>query len=138
MEDADKGLWTTETLNDQYQTVKAETTKSHVLQWGDVSFTNELAAEFETGAPEALQTPTMWQQMKHIGKQGLRQVSGWDKFEAKRKNDFAVDSRDIQLHYRYARVMENPSKENHQALLEEIAMRMKIDKIFEEAYPQHM
>jgi len=30
-----------------------------------------------------------------------------------RKNQFAVDSRDIQLHYRYNNVMRDPTTENH-------------------------
>lgn len=55
-----------------------------------------------------------------------------------RKNEFAIDSRDVQLHYRYTNVMRNPTKENHQALADEIANRMKVDQTFEAAFPHHM
>ena len=61
-----------------------------------------------------------------------------DQFEITRKNQFAIDSRDIQLHYLYNNVMRSPTPENHKALSDEVAHRMKIDKIFEEAFPAHM
>jgi hypothetical protein len=61
-----------------------------------------------------------------------------DKYDAERKNKFAVDSRDIKLHYLYNQVMTDATPENHQALAEEIAHRMKIDKIFNEVFPQYM
>jgi len=46
MEDADKGNMS-ETLLEQYNTVKTLTTKSPVLQWGDMSFENDSIGEFE-------------------------------------------------------------------------------------------
>lgn len=54
------------------------------------------------------------------------------------KNEFAVDSRDIKLHYLYNKVMQESTPENHKALQEELDHRMKVDKIFEEAFPRHM
>jgi len=55
-----------------------------------------------------------------------------------RKNEFAVDSRDVKLHWLYNNVMADPSTENHKALQDEINHRMKVDKIFEEAFPKHI
>lgn len=49
MEDADKARMGRETLQQQYNTVKKETTKSHVLQWGQTSFTSEPIGDFESG-----------------------------------------------------------------------------------------
>merc|ERR1712227_451528 len=49
MENTDAADIKTETLQDQYKTVKKETTKSPVLQWGQLSFTSEPIADFQSG-----------------------------------------------------------------------------------------
>merc|ERR1711865_702611 len=41
LEDSDEADIKTETLQDQYNNVKNETTKSPVLQWGQLNFTSE-------------------------------------------------------------------------------------------------
>jgi len=46
MEDSDKATMGQETLQSQFDTVKKETTKSHAMQWGDVSFTSEPIGDF--------------------------------------------------------------------------------------------
>lgn len=53
--------------------------------------------------------------------------------ETQRKNDFAVDTRDIKLHYLYSKIIDSPTKENQEALRSEIEKRMKIDSLFKEA-----
>jgi len=55
-----------------------------------------------------------------------------------KKIDFAVDSRDIKLHYLYIDVLHNPSKENQEALMNELAHRLNIDSIFEKVFPLAM
>ena len=47
MEDADKAKLGTETLKDQFTTVKKETTQSPVLQWGQLSLQSEPIGNFE-------------------------------------------------------------------------------------------
>jgi hypothetical protein len=37
---------------------------------------------------------------------------GWDATNTARKNDFAVGVRDINLHYFYSKVLNDPSEEN--------------------------
>jgi legumain len=49
MEDADKAKMNIETLEDQWTTVAKLTTKSQVLQWGDLKWTSEPIGEFESG-----------------------------------------------------------------------------------------
>merc|ERR1711972_249705 len=49
MEDTDAQDTTKEDLQTQFTTVKALTTKSHVMQWGDLSFTGDYVSEFVGG-----------------------------------------------------------------------------------------
>lgn len=53
--------------------------------------------------------------------------------ETERKNDFAVDSRDVKLHYLYNTVLHDPSQENQEALKAELAHRLQIDTLFNDA-----
>merc|ERR1712046_487025 len=46
MEESDVTDLTSETLDAQFQKIKTRTTKSKVMQWGDLSFTSDKAAEF--------------------------------------------------------------------------------------------
>lgn len=79
-----------------------------------------------------------WDVLKKEGKKQLKDTIKWDQYKSKEKNQFAVDSRDIKLHYLYNKVMRDPTPENHQALLKEIQHRMKVDKIFTDAFPHQM
>jgi hypothetical protein len=54
------------------------------------------------------------------------------------KNQFAVDSRDMTLHYLYNMVMHEPTQENHMALQNEITHRIRIDTIFKKTFGNHM
>jgi legumain len=46
MEDADAVDTTTESLEENFQTVKTATTRSEVMQWGDVTYTDDKMSEF--------------------------------------------------------------------------------------------
>lgn len=139
LEDADKAKMSTETLQDQYNTVKKETAKSHVLQWGDLSWTSDKIGEFESANFTAeSKKSNLWNKVKHIGKNMLKDAVHWDEFSSQRKNDFAVDSRDIKLHYLYYRVKEEPSSENMEALQQELKARTELDNVFAEMFPVHM
>ena len=52
MEDADKGMAKTETLEDQFNYLVKQVTKSHVSRYGDLSLVNDPIGEF-IGYPEA-------------------------------------------------------------------------------------
>lgn len=54
--------------------------------------------------------------MVHDGLHFLDDALDLEEWNTERKNFFAVDSRDIKLHYFYNRVMKNPTKENNEAL----------------------
>lgn len=138
MEDADKAKMGSETLQDQYNTVMKETTKSHVLQWGEVDFTSEPIGDFESGNfGEQKKAQDWWKALKKVGKHFIKDVTDWDRISAKAKNDFAVDSRDVNLHYLYYRVKEDPSMENMKALQEELKFRTEIDNFFKTTFPTH-
>ena len=139
MEDADKANMNTETLLDQYNTVKTETSKSHVLQFGDLTIDKEPIGDFEAGNVDlAGEKKHFWEQFKHIGKNFLKDVTHFDEAASKRKNDYAVDSRDIQLHYLYNKVMSDPSIENNQALQNELTHRTEVELRFAKLFPAHV
>lgn len=134
MEDADVAKMDMETLQQQYDTVKKETDKSHVLQWGDLTWTSDSVGEFESG--KNMKKHSMWTQFKHEGKKFIKSYMNQDEID--RKNANAVDSRDNTLHMLYNRVMNDPSEENHKALQAEIDHRIKIDKLFNDVLGHHM
>merc|ERR1711935_1231945 len=117
MEDTDKANMSKETLQQQYKIVMKQTSKSHVLQFGDLSFTNEAIGNFESvlGAAQN-KTENFWKSLKKIGKDIVKDAVHWDEATAYEKNSFAVDSRDIKLHYLYYQVKEDPSIEHMNAL----------------------
>merc|ERR1712048_169151 len=47
MEDSDAVDITQETLNEQFSTVKTATSKSKVMQWGDLSFQSDKVSEYQ-------------------------------------------------------------------------------------------
>ena len=139
MEDTDAavaaGSMDTETLQEQFETVKAKTTRSPVLQWGELDWTTEPIGIFEGHWDTA--SDDFFKNMMHGAGKTLKQIS--DDFivdaVSSETNKFAIDSRDVNLHYYYNLVMNEPSAENQQALLNEIEMRMNIDKIFNTLNP---
>lgn len=136
LEDADKADMNIETLQDQFNTVQKETNKSHVLQWGQLTFTNEPIGEFESGSTAEEQSTMKY--IKYFGKKAIKDTLKLDKFDSIRKNTFAVDSRDNSLQFWYNRVMNDPSAENYEGLNKEIAHRMHVDDLFNKMFPQHM
>lgn len=46
LEDSEENNIFAETLEQQYQIIKQKTDKSHVLQWGDMSFKNDKVSEY--------------------------------------------------------------------------------------------
>merc|ERR1719230_1765464 len=99
MEDSDKAQMGTETLAMQFNTVQRETNKSHVLEWGDKSFTGEDIGEFQANSVEEIASKkSKWGLFKNVLKQVVKDAIDYDAFTAERKNKFAVDSRDVKLH----------------------------------------
>ena len=65
MEDTDAADITKETLQEQYASVKKSTTKSPVLQWGELDFTSEPIADFQSNTDA--KSTDFWGQMIHDG-----------------------------------------------------------------------
>lgn len=72
--------------------------------------------------------------MVHDGLKFLDDALEVDVLASERKNEFAVDSRDIALHYYYNKVMRDPSPENHKALQAEITHRLEVDALFDRIF----
>jgi legumain len=69
MEDTEANDISVETLEQQYETVKAKTTASPVLKFGDFSFMSEPIGDFEgTCADDATLTETLLQKATHYYK----------------------------------------------------------------------
>jgi len=63
MEDTDAANLSTETLQEQFETVKTKTTRSPVLQWGELDWTTEPIGMFEGDVDTA--TEDIWSYMGH-------------------------------------------------------------------------
>jgi len=124
MEDADKQtpLGMKESLQDQFTVVKQLTTMSHVMQYGDLTWTSMSIGEFEG----------------EIHPQNSTGLLGRTRMEPQAAPSQAgiVDSRDIQLHslyYSYLRAEKSDLSARHAAAYElqkEIAHRVTADNIF--------
>ena len=78
---------------------------------GELDWTNEPIGMFEGDVSEA--TNDTWNWLGHQTMKSLKQISDWDARIGQEKAQFAVDSRDVNLHYLYNNVMRDPSPENH-------------------------
>ena len=134
MEDTDANKVNVETLQTQYETVKEETSKSPVLQWGQLSLTSEPIGDFQGTVDEAKKLD-FWHTLKNQGKKFLKEATSWNEAKSARKNQFAVDSRDVKLHYLYNRVMTDATPEAHAELKAEVDHRMKVDETFAKIFP---
>lgn len=123
MEDTEANDPTTETLSQQYQTVKTKTTMSPVQQFGDLSFLDEPIGDFE-GTTGNSTVETLLAKAEHFYKKALgeEEVSA-DKGEM-------VDSRDHDLHVAYQRVLHEGSQSAYEQLQAEIDHRQFIDQLF--------
>lgn len=108
MEDVDKNI-AGETLGDQFKNILAGVTKSHPMQFGDMSWQDETVASW-TGPKST-------------------KVQNFCSLE-KRNNSSAVDSRDIKLHYLINWHSQNMTNESMNELNEEIMSRKLFDDMF--------
>jgi len=117
-----------ETLATQFTTVKAKTLKSHVMQYGDVSFTSLNIGQFQG---QKYNTSEFASPFVNLGSPVV--ASGTP---VTRESAGAVPSRDIPMHlayYRYLRAEKTDLVAAHAAasdLLAHINGRMKTDKMF--------
>jgi len=119
MEDTDMNGHINETLEVQYNTVKTETTLSHVMQYGDLSFTSEQVGAF---LADTFSSP-------------LDKLVKNSQDSAPRARS-TVRSRDIPMHlayYEYLRAAEKPfaaRMELAKSLMREVEQRIETDEFF--------
>jgi len=125
MEDADKQtpLGMKESLQDQFVVVRQLTTMSHVMQYGDLTWTNMSIGEFEG-------------EIHPQSSSGLLGRARIQSQEAPAAKAGVVDSRDVVLHslyYKYIRAEKTDLVARHEAAAElqkEIADRVHADNVF--------
>jgi legumain len=142
MEDSDKAKMNKETLQEQWKTVAAETDKSPVLQWGQLTFTSEPIGDFE-GSTEAAEEKKMnfKDHLKKFGhgiKGAIKDITKWNQIKSMDKTQSAVDSRNVKMHYLYNKVQQDASLENINALQVELTLRAQVDTVMEKLFPMHM
>jgi legumain len=116
MEDTDSNDACVETLDTQFNTVLARTTKSHVMKYGDVHFTSEVVGNFQ-GTCDAQQTLSNF----------LRSL----KKDVPKREYASIDSRDAKIEYLYNKYLRTHSAEDGQELSDEIAHRSAIEQRFD-------
>merc|ERR1712167_361147 len=123
----------------QYETVKKETTKSPVQEFGNLDIQKEPIGAFQStqsGVEE--KDKKFWKLLKSSAKSLVKDIFDVDEKMAYIKNESAVNSRDINLHYLYNQVMLQGTPEAADALTAALNSRMEVDKRFAEMFPVHM
>merc|ERR1712166_1205194 len=125
MEDTDKHSKTFhETLKTQYETVKKETTKSPVQEFGNLDIQKEPIGAFQSTQSGAVaEDKKFWRLIKSGAKSLVKDIFDIDEKMAYVKNESAVNSRDINLHYLYSQVMLNDTHENACGKFDDYSMK---------------
>jgi len=131
MEDADAADMTTETLEDQFNNVKAETTKSHVMNFGDLDFMDEAIGDFEGSYDAVLEEKVLssWGDkiVAKIDHYQKKIDKYFDKHHQEKKERSSIDSRDINLHHLFNVYSKTGAEVDRQRLMEEISHRGNVD-----------
>lgn len=115
MEDTDANDICSETLSTQFDTVQTKTTKSHVMKFGDESFTSEVVGNFQ-GVCDAKTTLSNF----------LRSLNK----PTETREYASIDSRDAKMEYLYNKYLRSGSMEDAEELQEEITKRSLIEMRF--------
>ena len=116
MEDTDANNVCSESLDTQFSTVKTRTTKSHVMKYGDMSFTSEVVGNFQ-GTCDSKATLSSF--LRNLNK------------KTSDREYASINSRDAKMDYLYNKYMRTNSAEDAKELSDEIAHRKSIDGRFE-------
>lgn len=116
VEDTEKGNYD-ETLEDQFKIIQRLTDKSHVLQWGDLSYTSNKIGEFLTGP-------------KKISESNLRTVRPIVRVGTKVGKSSTMDSRTMKLQSLSALYSREHSAETFKEMMEEMASMKSYDETF--------
>jgi len=137
MQDSDKSGAMAESLETQYKTVQTETTLSHVMQYGDLSFTDSaVVGDFLSDSqPQVLQHTGSINQAARRS-HDFDQNGGHNHWQSRRRERSAVRSRDIPMHlayYQYLRSFESTYEERTKLMNElqlQLQKRSKADDMF--------
>ncbi len=127
MQDTESNNPFVETLNTQFETVKANTLGSPVQKFGDFDFVDEVVAEFQ-GNFDGSQTL-----IERSFASFLSYVNPAKPQVSKSK----VDSRDVKMHYLYKRAERNGGEVAQRELIEELESRMDADSLFNKVFAHH-
>ena len=121
MEDTEANDPSVETLATQHTTVTEKTTRSPVQIFGDQSFMSEPIGDFQGTTEEmSFKDKVQHHAFHYYKKATVDQIKSRD----------LVDSRDIELHYLYQRVIASGSSEDMQAMQEHLDHREFMDSLF--------
>lgn len=116
MEDSDAADICSETLDTQFNTILTKTTKSHVMKYGDMSFTSEVVGNFQ-GTCDSTATLSNFLRRPHKKAEDTREYA-------------SIDSRDAKLDYLYNKYLRTQLPEDAQELQDEITKRSAIEQRF--------
>jgi len=125
MENADAVAPGKESLEEQFNIIVKTTAQSHVMRYGQMSFTNEVIGEFEgdlDGPAEAFLSKAFNRVLES------KPINELDP----NRHSSTVNSRDAKLHHLYAQVSQNGNHRAHLDLSTEINHRMRVDNVFAE------
>jgi legumain len=115
VEDTEKGNYD-QTLATQFETIKRLTAKSHVMQWGDLSFNNDKIGDFLTSGKGASSNLRFIQPIRRIG--------------TKKAKESVMDSRTMKLQSLSAIYALERSSETMTEMMEEISSMKMFEGIF--------
>jgi len=125
MENADAVAPNKETLEEQFDVLVKTTAQSHVMRYGQMSFTNEVIGDYEGD-------------LDLDSEKFLERIFSRQLVEKKPKeldvnrHTSTVNSRDAKMHHLYAKVAQEGNHKAHLDLSTEINHRMRVDNVFSE------
>jgi len=140
MQDTEANVPTAESLETQYENVKAATTRSHVQKFGDFSFMSEAIADFEGNYDAAVEDSHHHGIKKWADKIFHRIEKVPEMIDARigqyqAQNSKTIDSRDINMHYLFDQYAATGSQEDLDLLNMELAHREKVNAFFTKMNP---
>lgn len=109
------------TLDQQFQVIKQKTTESHVLQWGDMTFSSDKVSEYLSYRKTS--------EFK-FGIPSLSQLRRRERIEADRTERFNVNSRTVKMHTLMEIFGREQTAESLGEYLEEVRSMKEYDRIF--------
>lgn len=130
MEDSEAQNVHQESLATQFNKVQKLTAQSHVMKYGQQTFTNEPIGNFQGNFNDAALTDKAANFFERMIKQAKRQVSDSVVIDSE-QHISAVHSRDAKMHHLYSTLQSKPGHKITIDLSSELNARMRTDHTFE-------